>query len=48
MDYTDTPPEVKGMVFILNNLGYSYREIADKLSSLGFKISKTNANKIID
>ena len=48
MEYTDTPPEVKGMVFILRKLDYSYRNIEAKLKQIGFIISHTTSNKIMD
>ena len=48
MDFTDTPPEIKGMVYILRKLQFSFRNIEDKLKELGFNISHTTAKRIID
>ena len=47
MNFTDTIPEIKGMVYILRNLQFSYRNIEDKLKELGFNISHTIAKRII-
>ncbi len=48
MDFTDTPLEVKGMIFILRNLNYSYRGIETKLKELGFNITHTTAKNVMD
>ena len=48
MDFTDTPPEVKGMIYILDKLSYSYRNISLKLKELGFNISHMTAKRVID
>ena len=48
MDFADTPPEIKGMVYILHKLYNSYRNIEAKLKDLGFNISQMTAKRIID
>ena len=47
MDFTDTPPEIKGIIDILKNLEYPYRNIQFKLKKLGFNISHTTAKSKI-
>ncbi|KAL4500903.1 hypothetical protein ABPG72_020137 [Tetrahymena utriculariae] len=40
-EYTDTPPEVVGMVFALKNLNFSIRKSQEQIEEWGFRISHT-------
>ena len=48
MEFTDTPSEIKGMIFILRKLDYSYRNIEIKLKELGFNVTHMTAKNVID
>ena len=48
MEFSDTPSEVKGMIFILRHLNYSYRNIESKLKELGFNITHNIAKRVMD
>ncbi|KAL4473459.1 hypothetical protein ABPG72_012138 [Tetrahymena utriculariae] len=40
-EYTDTPPEVVGMVFALKNLNFSIRKSQEQIEEWRFRISHT-------